>query len=440
MTSNDAKGLETIQNEALRIALGAPKWTKVDNLRSEAQVPPLTQRINTAIANLLIKTAIRGHSDHLHTLLHNHREQGNQGRWFKRAVEALDSSGITWGTLITAAAPTEAQTAPPWETTCITTIINTPRKKKILCAMAELQQEGLHNISDGQGAHTATYFTDGSTDPVTGRSGAEYVCKTDNGRAAVSAITTTASARTTDFSSSTQTELAAIVMALEHASTYHCRNVLIATDSMTAIAAINKQDGENITQTRAIWKTARAIHNAGRSVTLTWIPSHVGISGNEADALVKPAASDATVATVIPRTLNQLRGAVKAHAERQRQQEQHDQGSESVRWFRQVAAGCPPPARHYPSRLCEVVTCRIRLGYPYPWQLGFATSEEETRCRLCGAPEGHSLEHYLRDCARPSHLRKQCPTSSPTLPELAKHFTAILPQILREYPKFCVIK
>uniref|UniRef100_A0A0N7Z9R3 RNase H type-1 domain-containing protein n=1 Tax=Scylla olivacea TaxID=85551 RepID=A0A0N7Z9R3_SCYOL len=248
-------------------------------------------------------------------------------------------------------------------------------------------------------------------------------------------------ARTTDFSSSTQTELAAIVMALEHAYTYHCRNVLIATDSMTAIAAINKQDGENITQTRAIWKTARAIHNAGRSVTLAWIPSHVGISGNEeADALAKRAASDATVATVIPRTLNQLRGAVKAHAERQRQQEQHDQGSESVRWFRQIAAGCPPPARHFPSRLCEVVTCRIRLGYPYPWQLGFATSEEETRCRLCGAPEGHSLEHYLRDCARPSHLRKQCPTPSPTLSELAKHFIAILPQTLREYPKFCAIK
>ncbi len=81
---------------------------------------------------------------------------------------------------------------------------------------------------------------------------------------------------------------------------------------------------------------------------------------------------------------------------------------------------------------------------PYPWQLGFATSEEEeeedTRCRLCGAPEGHSLEHYLRDCARPSHLRKQCPTPSPTLPELAKHFIAILPQTLREYPKFCAIK
>ncbi|XP_045121988.1 uncharacterized protein LOC123510720 [Portunus trituberculatus] len=306
ITSTDARGLETIQNEALRTALGAPKWTKVDNLRSEAQVPPLTHKINTVMVNFLIKTTIRGQPDHLLALLHNHREQRNRGRWFRRAVEALNRSGITKETLIAATISAQAHTAPPWEKPCITTITNPLRKNKNLCVLAELRQGGLHNISDAQRPHTATYFTDGSTDPVTGRAA--------SGRASTAAATiTTDSARTSDFSS-TQAELAAIAMALEHTHTSHCQNILIATDSMTAIAAINKHDGENIVQTRAI-------HNSGRSVTLIWIPSHVGISGNEAaDVLAKQAASDATVATVIPRTLRQLKRVVKISEEMQQQQ------------------------------------------------------------------------------------------------------------------------
>ncbi|MPC40709.1 hypothetical protein E2C01_034274 [Portunus trituberculatus] len=258
ITSTDARGLETIQNEALRTALGAPKWTKVDNLRSEAQVPPLTHKINTVMVNFLIKTTIRGQPDHLLALLHNHREQRNRGRWFRRAVEALNRSGITKETLIAATISAQAHTAPPWEKPCITTITNPLRKNKNLCVLAELRQGGLHNISDAQRPHTATYFTDGSTDPVTGRAA--------SGRASTAAAT-------------------------------------ITTDSARTTARV------------------------------------------------------------------------------------------SIQWFRQVAAGCPPPTRHSPSHLCEVMASRIRLGYPYPWQLGLMTSEEEPWCRLYSAPEGHKLEH-----------------------------------------------
>ncbi|MPC52149.1 hypothetical protein E2C01_046010 [Portunus trituberculatus] len=185
-------------------------------------------------------------------------------------MEALNRSEVTWETLIASTVPAEVHPAPPWEEYCITTIVNPPRRRKNLCVQAELRQEGLHSISDAQGPRTATYFTDGSTGTVTGRSGLAYVCKIgDEGAAAVTTTTTTitASARTSDFSSSTQTELAAIGMALDHAHTSHHLNVLVATDSMTAIAAINKP------------------------------------------------------------------------------------------------GFCPPHTRHSPSRLCEVVTSRIRLGY-----------------------------------------------------------------------------
>ena len=34
-SDSDIRALETIQNEALRTVLGAPKWAKTDNLRAQ---------------------------------------------------------------------------------------------------------------------------------------------------------------------------------------------------------------------------------------------------------------------------------------------------------------------------------------------------------------------------------------------------------------------
>ncbi|KAG0723341.1 hypothetical protein GWK47_042900 [Chionoecetes opilio] len=81
-------------------------------------------------------------------------------------------------------------------------------------------------------------------DPAEGRSGATFVCKM-GGEDPVATATRvhTASARTSDFSSSTQTELTAICMALDHGHTAHSLNTLIVTDSMTAIACLHQQAG-----------------------------------------------------------------------------------------------------------------------------------------------------------------------------------------------------
>lgn len=91
------------------------------------------------------------------------------------------------------------------------------------------------------------------------------------------------------------------------------------------------------------------------------------------------------------------------------------------------------------SRKCEVVRARIRLGYPYAWQIGIASTEDKRKCRLCGAQDEHRLEHYLMDCDSVSDLRAKCTVPSPTLLCLGKHFVNILPETLREHPRFCDI-
>ncbi|KAG0707418.1 Gag-Pol polyprotein [Chionoecetes opilio] len=334
ITTTDAKSLETIQNEALRTILGVPKWTKTENMRAETQ-------------------------------LHNHHEgHRGQGRWLKTAIETLQHSGVAWEAINTAVIPLERNATAPWEATLITTVVRPPRRKKRDCLPVELRQEGLQNIQGVREPYAAVYYTDGSTDPAEGRSGAAFVCKM-GGEDPVATATRvhTASARTSDFSSSTQTELTAISMALDHA---HSLNTLIVTDSMTAIACINKQDTENTHLTHAIRAAVKAIHNMGRSVTITWVASHVGITGNEeADALAKQATMNEAVTVVIPRTLRQLKGHCEARAEAQRRrvhEQEAGRGSTSARWYTDVAAGCLLPPQRPLSRLCEVITQDCTLG------------------------------------------------------------------------------
>ena len=166
----------------------------------------------------------------------------------------------------------------------------------------------------------------------------------------------------TDFSSSTQAELAAIKLAVDHARTSHKLDVLINTDSRTAIASLFRYDNENQRLTQAISTAARAIQTEGRVITINWIPSHVGTSGNEkADLLAKQAAQLSDVSCDIPRTQQQPRCKTRQQAERrrlQRESETQHGDSTSARWMGQVDTdnplSAPPRPQHQTPRAGEV--------------------------------------------------------------------------------------
>ncbi|XP_045139251.1 uncharacterized protein LOC123520753 [Portunus trituberculatus] len=401
MTDRDARALETIQNEALRYVLGAPKWTKTENLRAEAQVPSLADRVKYMTANLTLKTSVRAdHPDNVHALLHRHHEEHRGGgRWITSAAAALCAHGVSWEEVRHASATQATPNRPPWEEPPLCTTVRLPRQKKKDLSNAELRQQGLQAVYEGWRPQTAAYFTDGSSDPQTGKSGAAFVCVArGEGTQGGDTTTTTLAARTTDHSSSTQTELAAIHMALEHAHTSHTLHVLINTDSMTAIHSLRTQHGENQHLTHAIHTAARTLHNSGRLVTINWIPSHVGIRNNErADTLAKQGAHLPLVTINIPRSLRQLQGKIRHSAVLQRRrQEREAQAGDSIsaRWYAEVAAARPCQTDQGESKRMEVVRSRIRLGYQYGWQLGIAATDEQKQCRLCRVRDGHTLQHY----------------------------------------------
>lgn len=94
--------------------------------------------------------------------------------------------------------------------------------------MAELRQHGLHTINTARLPDMAEYYTDGSADPRTGKAGAAFVCVArDASETPIPTTTTTLAIRTTNFSSSTQMELAAIHMANNKQTPHTIYNALI---------------------------------------------------------------------------------------------------------------------------------------------------------------------------------------------------------------------
>ncbi|KAK8399290.1 hypothetical protein O3P69_003421 [Scylla paramamosain] len=56
LAPNEMEHLEKLQNQALRIMLGAPGWTKIVNMRAEADLPQINHRVHAMNTSLLAKT------------------------------------------------------------------------------------------------------------------------------------------------------------------------------------------------------------------------------------------------------------------------------------------------------------------------------------------------------------------------------------------------
>ncbi|XP_064077705.1 uncharacterized protein LOC135195376 [Macrobrachium nipponense] len=130
-----------------------------------------------------------------------------------------------------------------------------------------------------------TYYTDGSVDPEALATAAALAAQGFKG-----------SWRLSNNASILQAELMAILKALEN-SNLEEGHTTVHTDSKGAILAIKATNPkENVTMITAIKSVAKSHQAAGRRVILNWIPSHVGIQGNEAaDILAKSALSCSTI-------------------------------------------------------------------------------------------------------------------------------------------------
>ncbi|XP_071512741.1 uncharacterized protein [Panulirus ornatus] len=148
-------------------------------------------------------------------------------------------------------------------------------------------------------AGAVAYFTDGSVD------------QTDEGRSGTAFHTQghTSLWRLSNGCSTLQTELTAVSKALEHAATSHSKPVIIHMDSKSSVQALqHSRPKDNIKLVTSILAQLQELQRQGRPVTIHWIPSHVGIEGNEtADEAAKTATRLNNIQVHVPVSLQQMK-------------------------------------------------------------------------------------------------------------------------------------
>ena len=402
LTDRQKQSLEVIQNNAARLMLGAPIWTKLSNLRAEINLPSLESRIKVRNTCIITKALVSSRNSHTKTRataeLSKNREIQNYNTYGKQITDSAKDFDIANALLeLRADEPNNQYNIPPWETLGTSFNYTQLPKAKEDCSLEELKQAALSAITRTETQGCTVYYTDGTVDPITNTTGA-----------AVFSSRFTGCWRTTDSASTMQTELTALKQALAHSIRHEEGPAVIHTDCKSAVQALQKI---KIKENKALIKDIHILlyqhKTANRQVTINWIPSHIGISGNDkADGLAKTTKYVDHVQIHVQSTISQIKKQLAPKVKKLMHEEIKNQtriGSPSCIWYLNATELIPHPVDRNISRKLAVIIHRLRLGYKTTWQ----TIEGAARpCNYCNNSPDAPLLHYLLECPQTASLRE----------------------------------
>ena len=196
------------------------------------------------------------------------------------------------------------------------------------------------------------------------------------------------------------------------------QETLIHTDSRTAIDCLqHSSPKDNIYLLTTILTITQRILAQGRRIIINWVPSHIGIRGNElADRLAVSGRGMPPNPMIIKPSCNLLRKKstgvansflLQLHREATR-------SSPSARWYSEATGYEPLALSELKNRGTEVILHRMRLGYHCTWQIIENLDREARCCMHCGEPNA-TLIHYLENCVHTQFLRQEPPTTAAVL-------------------------
>ena len=197
-------------------------------------------------------------------------------------------------------------------------------------------------------------------------------------------------------------ELVAISKALSFIEVGDEVRHLILTDSLSSFLALRSFYPSHPLVQDIIARLASLSH-AGKSIQFCWIPSHVGIVGNElADAAARRAAS-ASCTRRLPLPARDFYPAAGSFVYSQWQQLWDAQGRNKLKELKPALANWSSCSRK--SRHQEVVLCRLRIGHTYATHGHLLRGEERPQCP-CGN-EPLTVAHVLLTCQRYAEKRRR---------------------------------
>ena len=372
------KKLEPIQNQGLRICLGAFRTSPMQSLYVEANEPPLYLRFDKLSIQYALK--LRSNPDNpAYDAVFNpqyydlYDKKPSAIRSFGHRVEEDLSAVCPQLDLIqTVSLPDD----PPWTIQKPHIDLLLTHQKKQLgddCMFQSLFAELKGYYSD----HRAIY-TDGS--------------KTEN-RVAAAATSDGLSAqvRLPGNASIFTAELQALKMAFNIVKNCDWDHFIIFSDSLSSLQALDSNNCDH-PFIQDILKLYNDCLSVNKKVVLAWVPSHVGIKGNEkADELAKQALNFNVLDLKVPYT--DLRVNVNS-VFKQKWQAQWNECPDKLFQIN------PTVGDFYVwtglSRREEIVITRARIGHTYFTHSYLLKGEDMPWCIPCHCPD--TVKHILLDC------------------------------------------
>jgi len=228
--------------------------------------------------------------------------------------------------------------------------------------------------------------------------------------------------RLPDRSSIFTAELRAIQMALSHIITYPPKDYIIYSDSLSVLKALTTPNTNN----PLIMDTLIQLHNIGNqsNVALCWVPSHIGIQGNEtADqaakaALYLPASHLLTLAT-------DLRPSIDKWTLDNWQLIWDSRPQSKLHQIQPNVSIHTKPKHKSLSRRDEIIISRLRIGHTRLTHSHLLEGGPPPICIPCNQPL--TIQHILIECIDFQNTRTKHYTST-NIEELlsATHPSAIL--------------
>ena len=372
--------LDPIQNQGLRLCLGAFRTSPAVSLQVEANEHSLLNRRS----QLALQYAIKVHSTPSNPAFDQIFDP-NYEALFENKPHMIPSFGIRIKPLLrdtniqldTISTFTLPQT-PPWQLMQPTVLFDLTRHQKATTSPLVFQTE-FGRLRDRFADFTFVY-TDGSKE-------AEKV------GAAVALPNGEATSRLPDNSSIFSAEAKALLLALDYVQSTRQQKFMICSDSLSCLQAVHssKLDSPLI---RQIIERYNILLSRNYTVLFCWLPSHMGILGNErADVAAKTALSLPVTPCKVP--YSDFKPCIVKCISLSWQAAWTDDVDNKLRQVQPRIGVWPLSCRTI--RREEVILSRIRLGHTRLTHTYLLKGEPPPVCTHCQCPL--TVKHFMVDCA-----------------------------------------
>ena len=377
--------LNSIQCQALRISCGAMKSTPLAALQVECGDPPFELRYGGCQLKYAMKVK--------HT-------EGHPASVINKAVPTMDKSKTSFakrtgefiGGIQRSIEGPKVTPFQPWRRR--RALIDTDLQGKIDKKMDPevTRRESLEAMAKYQ--QQTQCFTDGSA--ANGRVGAAFC---------IPQLDIQRNFRLPDDVTIYTAELTAIRELLKFIKLEKLRNIVVFSDSLSAILSIRSENSNTRPNmiSEILLLISDIILNSDTEVSICWIPSHVGLPGNDtADALARAALEEPEVGLDVALELKETYAIIEKHTMNKWQDKWNSE--KTGRHFYGIVPKVSKKIKFTSStRAKDTMITRLRTGHCCLNQHLFKIHCHATGlCNECGVPE--TVEHFLLSCTANSQL------------------------------------